>query len=124
MIHAIYSCDTPLEPHGITLIRPRDVWGDPLELDGAMTHLTYTRGIPLELDDALTHLTYTRGIPQPLELDDALTHLTYTRGIPQPLELDGVLTHLIYFLENALQLDGSLIQWLSGNLDFPWEILS
>ena len=45
-----------------------------------------------------------------LELDRAMTHLTYTRAIPQPPELDGVLTHLIYLLENAFQLEGSLIQ--------------
>ena len=46
----------------------------------------------------------------PLELDGMMTHLTYIRGILQPLELDGTLTHLIYLLENALQLDGPLIQ--------------
>ena len=68
------------------------------------------RGVPLELDGAMTHLTYIRGIPQPLELDGALTHLTCTRVSPRPLELDGALTHLIYLLENALQLEVSLIQ--------------
>ena len=109
MIQAIYPWDTALEPDGTMLIRPRGV---PLELDGVMTHLTYTRGIPqpLELDSALIHLTCTRRSPQPLALDEALIHLTCTRGSPQPLELDGALTHLIYLLENALQLDGSLIQ--------------
>ena len=74
-----------------------------------MIHAIYPWGTPLELEGII--MIYPGDLwGVPLELDGMMTHLTYIRGILQPLELDGTLTHLIYLLENALQLDGPLIQ--------------